>query len=72
VGISKSEANIAWVPVATACRMLRISRQRIYQLLSEGKISGRMCDRVWLINQTSIDSRIALLERESEIGYGTR
>ena len=72
MGISRFEANVAWVPVATACRMLQVSRQRVYQLLSDGKISGKMLDRVWLINQTSIESRVALLQREEEIGYGAR
>ena len=58
------EGTVAWVPVRTAAHMLGVSRQRVYQLLDDGKLMGRDIDGTILVSQRSIEGRIALLERE--------
>jgi len=54
----------SWIPVSQAARRLKVSRQRVYQLLELGLISGRKVDRTWLVSSRSVDSRVALLLKE--------
>jgi hypothetical protein len=49
----------AWVSMATARRMLGLTRQRIYQLITEGKLIGIQTDGQWLINRRSCLDRAA-------------
>lgn len=48
-----------WVTMATAIRILGVSRQRIYQLIAAGKLVGIQTDGRWLINRTSCQDRAA-------------
>jgi hypothetical protein len=58
------EARTAYVPVGTARKMLNVSRQRIYQLLTDGKLNGYQQDGTWLVRLISIHSRIAYLKNQ--------
>jgi len=62
------DALPAWVPTSTACKMLRVSKQRIYQLEKAGCIIGRVQDGTWLWSVRSIEARIALLQLEGLSG----
>jgi len=59
-----AEHNIGWIPARTARLMLGVSRQRVYQLLNEGKLSGRVVDGTVLVALRSVEARIALLTKE--------
>jgi hypothetical protein len=58
----------AWVPTPTAAKMLRVSKQRVYQLEAAGAIIGRRQDGTWLWSVRSLEARIALLRSEGEEG----
>lgn len=45
--------------VPTAAARLRVSQQRIRQLLSEGKLDGTKVGRDWLVSSASVAERIA-------------
>jgi len=56
------------VPTPTACKMLRVSKQRVYQLEKAGCIIGRVQDGTWLWSVRSIEARMALLLSEGKDG----
>lgn len=62
----------ALVPVATVRKMLRVSKQRVYQLLGEGKLSGYQQDGVWLVSARTVEARLALLEKEAKAHESAR
>lgn len=62
--ISRGERETHWIPASRAAKLLKVSRQRIYQLLRDGLISGQQVDRTWLISARSVDARLALLRLE--------
>jgi hypothetical protein len=49
---------VRWVPTAVARRMLRVSKQRVYQLVKEGKLASCRLDGVLMISSRSIQDRI--------------
>ena len=59
-----SEGGVSYVPVRSAGSMLQVSRQRVYQLIDEDKLSARNFDGTVLVNLRSIEGRVALLQRE--------
>jgi len=63
---SKSEVRIAWIPTSEAGRMLRVSRQRVQQLIESGGLHAMKLGRQWLVSRRSVESRIALLREEDE------
>jgi hypothetical protein len=48
--------------------MLRVSKQRVYQLEKAGCIIGRVQDGTWLWSVRSIEARMALLLSEGKDG----
>ncbi len=70
--ILRSGEALRWIPVGVATEMLRVSRQRVYQLLESGALQGQQIGGHWLISTRSIQSRIALLEREARQADGRR
>jgi predicted DNA-binding protein (UPF0251 family) len=59
-------SELAYVSSKTCGRMLGVSRQRVQQLLSEGKLSGCVVDGRWVISSRSVEARMALLKQEAE------
>ena len=51
----------SWVPVSEAALLLRVSRQRVYQLIDGGQIVARKHNSTWLVSQSSIDQRISYM-----------
>lgn len=64
-GTLNCEGLPSFVPTMTAARMLKVSKQRVYQLIKEGAIVAQQCDGTWMVNVRSIQARIALLAAES-------
>lgn len=62
--MGSSGIETPWCTMATACRMLGVSRTRVYQLLQEGKLVGRFEDKRWLISRRSLLDRIGQLRLE--------
>jgi excisionase family DNA binding protein len=62
--ISRSEMRTHWLPVSAAAKRLRVSRQRVYQLLRDGLITGTRVDRTWFVSTRSVEARVALLRSE--------
>lgn len=56
----------SWIPVSGVARLLKVSRQRVYQLIGAGAIVARQVDRTWLVSYRSVESRMAMLRAESE------
>lgn len=64
MAISRSDEDTKWVPVSRAAKVLKVSRQRVYQLIGDGALSARKVDRTWLVSGRSIAARVALLQFE--------
>lgn len=56
--MSEPVLNLNWISAKSAARRLGVSRQRVYQLTREGKISWRKMDGLVLINGTSVEDRV--------------
>ena len=70
--ISKRVIDTAWLPVSAVCQMLLVSRQRVYQLVAEGKLTAMKVNSTWMVLRRSVEARLALLEAESEDRGGYR
>jgi hypothetical protein len=53
-----------WVPVRTAIRVLGLSKQRVYQLIHEGKLTSKELDGTKLVSVRSIEDRAKLMKRK--------
>lgn len=63
---SRYDGDVRWVPVGCAGRDLKVSRQRIYQLIESGALVSCKLDGTVLVSQRSIEARAALLDQEGE------
>lgn len=72
MGTSSVERRTSWIPVSGAARLLKVSRQRVYQLMEAGAITAERVDRTWLVSYRSVESRIAILQAESEADHDDR
>ena len=59
-----SAAATSWIPVWGAAKLLKVSRQRVYQLIQSGGIVARRVGRTWLVSHRSVEARMALLLAE--------
>jgi excisionase family DNA binding protein len=50
--------GVMWLPVGAVAEMLQVSRQRIYGLISEGKLQGMKISGTTLVNRASVNARI--------------
>jgi len=66
------DGEVKWVPVATAARQLKVTRQRIYQLVGQGELLGMKVDRTWLVSLRSVNARIGQLQLEEAKEYAAR
>lgn len=56
-----------WVPTATAMRMLKVSKQRVYQLRKAGLLRAVVIDGTIMISLQSIEERIVWLKHQEEM-----
>jgi hypothetical protein len=52
-------SEVKWVPVATAAKALKVSRQRVYKLVELGYLTAQDLDGHKLISLRSVHDRIA-------------
>ena len=64
MGTLKFDFETSWVSVAAAAVELKVSRQRVYQLIAAGAIVARKSGETWLVSQRSVEARKALLRSE--------
>lgn len=69
---AQRDGEVKWIPTSVARMQLRVSRQRVYQLLKAGLLVGIQMNGTVLISQRSVDARIALLEAEGGEAYAGR
>lgn len=58
------DGEVKWIPVSAAAKSLKVSRQRIYQLVGEGVLVAVKVDRTWLVSARSVSSRVGQMELE--------
>jgi excisionase family DNA binding protein len=63
---------VSWIPVKEAAKLLRVSRQRVYQLVEQGKLMAVKREKTVFVNARSVSGRIALLQKEAGYRYGGR
>jgi len=51
--------RIQWFPDSVARRRLRVSRQRVYQLIESGALAAVRVDGVLMVSSRSIETRIS-------------
>lgn len=56
-----------WVPTATAMRMLKVTKQRVYQLRKAGLVRSVVIDGTIMISLQSIEERIVWLRHQEEM-----
>lgn len=61
MGTLKYDGDIRWIPVRAAAAALRVSRQRVYQLIDQGAVVSMTVNGTVLVSQRSVEGRIALL-----------
>jgi len=59
------EVETSFVPVSYAAGMLGVRRQRVYQLLADGKLGGRQVGGTWFVSLQSVKARKSLLVKDS-------
>jgi excisionase family DNA binding protein len=51
-----------WIPVKTAAKMLKVSRQRVYELIKDGGLAWCKMDSTVLVSRSSVEARVAWKE----------
>lgn len=60
---------VRWVGTSVARKILGVSRQRVYQLVRDGRLAGCRVDGVLMISVVSIEERVNWLKNQEEM-YG--
>jgi len=55
-----------WIPVRMAAKILEVSTQRIYELISQGKLGWRKIEKTIQVSGLSVYARKEQLERGRE------
>jgi len=59
--------GVEWCRVSLACRLLGLSRQRVYQLIESGGLGSMVQDGVVWVQMASIEARMRLIQGRLEI-----
>ena len=57
--VASNGVGLRWVPTAVARKMLGVSKQRVYQLVKDGKLASCRMEGVLMISSQSIEDRIS-------------
>jgi len=60
-------AEVRWIPVGVAASRLRVSRQRVYQLIHTGHLAGARVEGRVLVSGKSVLERQIRLRVESRV-----
>lgn len=61
----KLDFEPSWMSVAAAAEKLRVSPQRVGQLIKSGALVGRKSRHTWLVSTRSVEGRVQLLLSEA-------
>jgi len=50
-------SDVRWIPVRAACRVLKVSKQRVHALCSEGLLTSIVYDGTRLVSLESVEAR---------------
>jgi len=64
MGTLRFEDQTSWISTREAARRLKVSRQRVGQLIASGAVVARRSGVIWLVSGRSVEARIALLRSE--------
>ena len=64
MGTLSFDFDSSWVSVRFAAAELRVSRQRVYQLIKSGAVTGHRSGGTWLVSRRSVQARAELLRSE--------
>ena len=67
MGTLRYDGDVRWIPVSAAAKMLRVSRQRVYQLIANGSLVWMKVDASVLVSHRSVEARVALLQSERRV-----
>jgi len=59
--------SVKWVPVSVARKTLRVTRQRVYQLIENGSLAAVRVDGALMVSTKSIDLRMTALTGQGSI-----
>ena len=62
----KYDGEVKWIPVSSVAKTLSVSRQRVYALINQSKLSAIKVDDTVLVSSRSVSMR--LLEQAFEAG----
>jgi archaeosine-15-forming tRNA-guanine transglycosylase len=68
--MSDEVGEIKWVPVATAVRMLKVTKQRVHELMAEGRLRNVTMDGTRLVSLRSLSEYITI-RAKGGLGNGT-
>ena len=66
----KYDGEVRWVPVSSVAKTLSVSRQRVYALINQSKLTAIKVDDTVLVSSRSVSWR--LLEQAFELGRSRR
>ena len=64
MSISRYDGDVRWIPVTEAAGVLRVTRQRVYQLIGAGALVSMKVGSTVLVSMRSVEGRVALLLAE--------
>lgn len=64
--MSSDISKFNWIPARSAAKMLGISRQRVYQLINEGKLAAAVLDGTYFVSRATVETRI-IAQRNQQI-----
>jgi archaeosine-15-forming tRNA-guanine transglycosylase len=70
IEMSDEAGEIKWVPVATVVRMLKVTKQRVHDLMAEGRIRSVTMDGTRLVSLRSLNEYLTL-RGKGGVGNGT-
>jgi ArsR family metal-binding transcriptional regulator len=67
IGVKKGgDVAMDWIPVRMAAKILEVSTQRIYELISQGKLGWRKLEKTIQVSGLSVYARKEMIERGRE------
>lgn len=58
------DVQVKWLPVSAVAKTLSVSRQRVYSLIDQGKLSSIKIDGTVLVSERSVSMRLLQLAFE--------
>jgi len=70
--MNQYDLNMTWVPVGEAMRRLGVTKQRIHQLIREGKLVSAKVVGTVMVEEGSVARRRSVMDRLGMVKGGAR